>query len=59
MHDHNRLKFDKNGDVSDGERMFHNYVHFKLRRLLKRRRHAEVTVSSFLRNLEVVLPWYT
>ena len=45
MHDHNRLKFDKNGDVSDGERMFHNYLDFKLRQLLKRRRHAEVTVS--------------
>ena len=59
MHDHNRLKFDKNGDVSDGERMFHNYLDFKLRRLLKRRRHAEVTVSLFLRNLEGVLPYYT
>ena len=37
MHDHNRLKFDKNRDVSDGERMFHNYLDFKLRRFLTRR----------------------
>ena len=58
MHDQNKFKLNKNGDLRDGERMFHNYLDFKLRRLLKRRRHAEVTVSLFLRNLEGVLPCY-
>ena len=37
MHDQNKLKLNKNGDLRDGERMFHNYLDFKLRRLLTRR----------------------